>query len=397
MSGPDTRVPANALLLDVLRSVHAYSRARGWQGNEKHDALNSPALWRWFGSRRWTRLLATQGVMRFPLNLRPLFGVPPAHNPKGVALFAQSMLDRAALTTDPADRREADALLELLLSLAVPAPSGALAWGYLYPWQDLGFYAPRGTPNAVVSAFACEALLDAYEEGGDPRWLDAVGGAARFFLADLTRLRDEREELCLSYMPLPMRMRVMDVSILIGAVLARYARHAGRRDLNDPAERLVRYVVARQTPDGAWFYTDPPGDSPIRHDNYHTGFILDALWRWMQTTGDRSHAHAYRRGLDFYCRHLFADDGAPRWMSDREYPHDIHGAAQGILTFARHQAEYPGLADRIAAWSLAHMYDPEGRFYYQRTRLFTKRFTFMRWCNAWMARALAHLARTRCA
>jgi hypothetical protein len=387
--------PTRERLLEVVRAVHEYSRARGWQGSEKHDALNSPWLWRWFGGRRWTRLLATQGVMRFPLNLRPLLRVPPAHNPKGVALFAQSMRDRAMLTGDPGDRREADALLELLLSLAVPAPSGARAWGYLYPWQDLGFFAPRGTPNAVVSAFACEALLDAFEQDGDSRWLDAVGDAVRFFLTDLERLKDEPAELCLSYMPLPMRMRVMDVSILVGAVLARYAKHAGRRDLDEPSARLVRYVVNRQTPQGAWFYTDPPGDSPIRHDNYHTGFILDALWRWMHATGDHGHADAYRRGLEFYREKLFTDDGAPRWMSDREYPYDIHGAAQGILTFARHEAEYPGFAGRVAAWALAHMYDPEGRFYYQRTRLYTKRFTFMRWCNGWMARALAHLARTR--
>jgi hypothetical protein len=41
-------------------------------------------------------------------------------------------------------------------------------------------------------------------------------------------------------------------------------------------------------------------------------------------------------------------------------------------------------------------YDLEGRFYYQQTRFYTKKFTFLRWCNAWMCRALAsHLLHSR--
>jgi hypothetical protein len=388
------RIPVERLLA-VVRAVHDYSRVRGWKGHEKHDALNSPFLWALCGRFRVTRLLAIQGVMRSPLNLRPLLGVPAAHNPKGLALFARSMLDRAAVSREVRDRDEADAILALLASLACTTPGGARAWGYLYPWQDLGFFAPTGTPNAVVSAFACEAFLDAWEDRPDPRWLACVADCVPFFLTGLRRLVDTPDELCLSYMPLPMSMRVMDVSALVGAVLARYARHAGRPELAGDAARLARYVVNRQTPDGAWYYTDPPGDSPVRIDNYHTGFILDAIWRYMAASGDRSHEDAYRRGLRFYARHLFEGDGAPRWMSDARHPHDIHGAAQGILTFARHEDEYPGFADRVSNWALTHMYDPAGRFYYQMTRRYTKRFTFMRWCNGWMARALAHLARER--
>ena len=79
-------------------------------------------------------------------------------------------------------------------------------------------------------------------------------------------------------------------------------------------------------------------------------------------------------------------------MSDRAYPYDIHGAAQGILTFSRHLDTYGFLARRIARWALDEMYDPEGRFYHQRTRWYTKTLTQLRWCNAWMVRGLAALA-----
>lgn len=233
--------------------------------------------------------------------------------------------------------------------------------------------------------------MAAYRVLGRPALLEHVDQAISFFLTKLRRLKDEPEELCLSYMPVGMSMRVMDVSILIASVLAQHAKLTQRDDHLKVAKRLTTYVVRQQTDEGAWFYTDPPQASHIRHDNYHTGFILDALLRYMDATGDRQWQSAYNRGLAFYAERLFEADGAPRWMSDRAFPQDIHGAAQGILTFARHRAQYGDLAFRIARWSLDQMYDGNGRFYYQRTRWYKKRFSLLRWCNAWMARGLAAL------
>ncbi len=377
----------------ALASTLAWSRARDYHGHTKHDALASPLLWALCGWGKWPRLLAIQAVMRSPVNLRPLLGVPKTCNPKGLALFVHAHLDRHAVNRTQSDLDEAQRLLQRLMTMRSPGRWRGLAWGYPYPWQDLGFFAPANTPNAVVTAFICEAFLHAHAVTGLREWLEVVAQAIPFFLGDLRVLKDTPDELCLSYMPVDMRMRVMDVSILIGSVLAGYERQAGDRSHHDTARRLVNYVVRRQTEYAAWFYTDPPADSPVCHDNYHTGFILDALWRYMQATGDRGHEEAYYRGLRYYHDHLFNADGSPRWMSDRDYPHDIHGAAQGIITFARHGDAYPGTADRIVAWALRRMYHPAGRFYYQETPWYRKKFTLMRWCNAWMARALAHYLR----
>jgi len=377
----------------VLDTVLDYSEAQDWRGFDKHDALNSPVLEKLCGWSRITRLLAVQAVMRSPVNLRPVLGTPRTYNPKGLALFMRGLLDRHAIDGDSRHIGRMRVLLALLDRLATPTGSGGRAWGYQYPWQDLGFYAPRGTPNAVVTAFVCEAMLAAHRQLGEPEFLSRVEATIPFFLRDLRRLKDDPEELCLSYMPLPMKMRVMDVSILIASVLAQFARQSGQAQWFESAHRLARYVVRRQTDYHAWFYTDPPNDSPIRHDNYHTGFILDALASYMDATGEREWQSQYDAGLAFYANHIFEPDGAPRWMSDRSYPHDIHGAAQGILTFSRHLDTHGDLALRIARWALDKMYDPEGRFYYQRTRWHTKTFTQLRWCNAWMVRALAALAR----
>jgi hypothetical protein len=377
----------------VADAVFSWSRDYDFRGHNKHDGLNSPILSALLGWSKWPRIVAVQIVTRSPVNLRSPLLVPRTLNPKGLALFVQGALDRYRSTQQQMWLDEALGLLDLLTSISSSQSYSGTAWGYDYPWQDPGFFAPRGTPNAVVTAFVCEAFLDAYEITGEAKLLETVDSAIQFFVNDLTVLKDEPDELCLSYMPMPMSMRVMDVSILIASVLARSKQAGGRgADFVPVAERLLSYVMARQTSNHAWFYTDPPEDSLITHDNYHTGFILDALWRYMHATDDWAWMDQYRHGLEFYRARLFSDEGAPRWMHNKEYPYDIHGAAQGVLTFARHQQEYPGFATKVAAWAMNNMYHADGRFYYQKNRWRTKRFTLMRWCNAWMFKALANLS-----
>lgn len=377
---------------NILDQVYAWSRGESWRGWNKHDGLNSPILNNTLGKLgRWPRMVAIQGVMRFPVNLRPWLLTPKVYNPKGLALFTLGLLDRYRTQPEELFLQEARELLELLKSIQSPGNWSGNCWGYHYPWQDPGFFAPTNTPNAVVTSFVCEAYIAAWEITGEDHYLDVVRSASRFFLNDLTLLKSTEDELCLGYMPVPMTMRVMDVSILVGTVLSQVASQDSDQEMAETAERLVRYVVNQQTAYAAWFYTDPAEDSAIRHDNYHTGFILDALGRYISRTGDQQWQPNYDRGLKFYADKLFNPDGAPRWMSDKDYPHDIHGSAQGILTFSRHLKDYPGLAERILQWSLEHMYHGDGRFYYQQRKYWTTKFTLLRWCNGWMARAMAAL------
>jgi len=383
----------------ILDRVYLWSRGQDFKGYNKHDGLNSPLLNLLLGWSKWPRIIAIQSVMRAPFNIRPLLGVSKTVNPKGIALFIMGLLDRYKTNGDKTFLVEAEKLLALLLEIrSDPDKWSGACWGYPYPWQDLGFFAPTHTPNAVVTSFVCEAFLQAYRITGNREYLNTVKSAVDFFLHDLTVIEDSPDSLCLGYMPLPMTMKVMDVSILIGAVLAQYSELAGDDAHLDTARRLVGFVVSRQTDYGAWYYTDPPGDSLIGHDNYHTGFILDALWRYMESVSDWTWKENYEKGLQFYAAKLFNPDGSPRWMSDKDFPHDIHGSAQGLITFSlavRKGYKYEELLGKILNWTIDNMYDESGRFYYQKRLLYTKKFTLLRWCNAWMFRGLATYASTQ--
>jgi len=167
------------------------------------------------------------------------------------------------------------------------------------------------------------------------------------------------------------------------------------KNLLRDAGRMVEFVVNRRTDYYAWYYTYPADHSHLVHDNYHTGGIVDAIRDYTIYTRDDRFHEVYLGGLDYYARELFLPDGAPKHMNNAVYPLDIHGSAQGIISFAKaayHDASRLALANRIAEWAVVNMFDKDkGFFYYQKGRLLTKRFTLMRWCNAWMAKALSDL------
>ena len=383
----------------ALRGALDYARRHDYAGHSKHDALNSPVLGALSLGLRIPRICLIQGVMRAPVDLRALLGVRRVRNNKGIALFARALLDRGRALACEDDLAEARLLLDWLVGHAVNH-SAQLGWGYPYPWQDLGFFAPRGLPNRVVTSFVAQALMEGYEVLQEPRYLEAVGGAVRFLLDAPTRLVDSADHLCLSYVPDERATWVvLDVSILVGAVVARYSALSGDASRLGDARRLVGYVVDKQTDYHAWYYCHPPGGSHITHDNYHTGFILDGLHAYMRHSEDYEWAEVYRKGLSFYRDRLFEADGAPRWMHDKPFPRDIHGSAQGIISFvgaARDDElgglQYRELAHRAARWALEHMWMPElGRFAWQKTPHGLRKHDLLRWCQGWMARAMGAL------
>lgn len=377
----------------VLDRALQTARELDYAGYSKHDALNARWLEQTAGRSRLTRLVATQVVTRFPVDLRPWLGVRKARNAKGLSLFSRALLSRYRMTGAEADATEARRLLDWLVTN--PSPGwDELCWGYPYPWQDVGFFAPRYFPNRVVTSFVGQALLDGYETLGETRYLDATRSAVRFLLNAPKTLFEDSDRRCVSYVPdESVTWIVMDVSALAGTLAARLGALTDDTSLKTEGGRLVRYVVSKQTDEGAWFYSDPPSASHITHDNYHTGFILDAILQYGDVTGSSEFASAYQSGIGFYERRLFEPNGAPRFMSDKQYPYDIHGAANGIITFAlqhKHFGVGGDMSRRILDWTLANMWEPKsGWFYYQKRRAMRTKIKELRWTNGWMSLALA--------
>jgi rhamnogalacturonyl hydrolase YesR len=378
----------------VLRDVLDAARARDYSGYSKFDALNGRLLKTLSLNTRWGRLLLTQAVKECPLHVRPLLGVRPSRNPKGIALFARALLIEYEKSGQAGLLMQAEELLDWLLDHPSPGRK-RLCWGYNFVWESPILRQDRFEPNAVVTSFVGEALAHACRLTSRPKYLEAVHSTAKFMVEDLPVLYESATERAVAYVLTNVTAVVLNNQVLTGAFLAKAWQLTGDRRYLDIATRQLTYTWNRRTAEDCWYYTHPRNRSPIRHDNYHTGGILDGFLEFAEVTGDKRFDSVYWQALAYYREHLFDPDGAPRWMNDRPFPRDVHGSAQGIITFAkasRHRPFMRAQAERIADWAIDHLYRPGTRdFIYRRGRHFKWNYSLMRWCNAWMARALAEL------
>jgi hypothetical protein len=381
-----------------------WCRRHNFAGSDPFDALNSRIFQATpLRHSRTLRLISTQLLKRSPVNLRSLALVPAQKNSKGIALFAQSSISRYRRLKTTEAATEARRLLDELLRMQIAGYSGA-AWGYNFDWQSRHFFAPRGTPMIVPTAFAVRALLDAYETLGDQKYLETAQSSCEFILKDLKRTvdsNDESGELCFSYSPID-ETKVFNASLFAAETLVGVSAMGSQTDFSSEtselATRAARYVVRRQNEDGSWAYGAGPAQGWI--DNFHTAYVLLSLARIMKCLPGAQNElrSSLERGYRFWRDSFFLADGWPKYYHDALYPADAHAAATAIITLIELQEldrEALSMAEKIATWAIGNLRDHRGFFYYQRQRFYTLRTPFMRWTEAWMLYALARLMEAR--
>jgi rhamnogalacturonyl hydrolase YesR len=369
---------------DCIKEMLSYIESEDYAGYDPYDALNSPLIRRIGANSRWVRIAATQLLRRSPVNLRPLLGIRKGHNPKGIGLFLWGYVKLYALTKEPRNLERVDYLLRMLEQLQSKGYSGN-AWGYNFDWQSRTFLRPKGTPTIVNSAFIGHALLDCYEQTGRQRALDMAIPIKDFILGDLHRTTLD-DTFCFSYTPVDTEA-VHNANLLGASILARLTRYCNDDRLKPAALASLSYSMRHQRDDGSWFYADTNIQNWI--DSFHTGFNLQAI-RYILNAGlAPEHQAAYRKGVEYYARHFFLEDGTPKYYYDRTYPIDIHSPAQAVCFFSQEGEEYEDLTEKIVAWMLKNMYSGRGFFHFRKGRLLTSRIPYMRWSQAWAFHALA--------
>jgi len=379
----------NAYTTPTLKLLE-YCRSRDWAGHDPYDAMNSRLFAALpFLDHRLPRLALTQLLKRSPINLRALLLVPPTQNPKAMGLFLTALLNlhKAGLIGD------AGAVHEMAGKVADLRSKGRAdwCWGYSFAWQTRTLIVPRGEPNLVCTTFVANALLDAYEHFHEERYLEMALNAAEYIRRDLF-WTGEGDVAGFSY-PYPgVQTRVHNANLLAAGLFCRVSHHTGEKRFLDPAFRAARYSAGRQAADGSWQYGELPTQQWV--DNFHTGYNLSGLRAVNHYAGTDEFEPHIRRGFDFYRRHFFREDGAPRYFHNATYPIDAHCVSQSILTLLEFKELHPGnveLACRVADWALRHMWDRRGFFYYRVLPFCTIKTSYMRWVQAWMLLAMTTL------
>lgn len=371
------------------KALRTYCEKVDFSGWDPWDALSSPVFKVFPFNQKYPRWAGNHLIKVSPANIRPLLGIRKDCFAKGLALFLSGYVLREKRLPDSCYQDVIEKLKRRLFEKMIPGYAGP-CWGTNVAYQTRAFFVPKMTPSLVHTAFAVEAVLDLYELQPDPRLLETAVGACRFALSDL-HIREANGGVCFSYTPGD-RSRIVNVTALAMRMLVRTGDLIGNNELTEMGGKAAVFVSAAQNADGSWYY----GEDPIHRwiDNYHTGFVLDALEDYFRYTGDFDVINVISKGLKFYSDRLFENDGTPKFSPKSIYPIDGHCLAQGILTFTRLSHRTPEgmtMAKKIALWGAKHFQDEVGYFYFQRRKLWWNKIPHIRWVQAWMFLALNRL------
>jgi hypothetical protein len=329
----------------------------------------------------------------FPRLSRKLLNISQQHNAKATGLIASSYLDLYILNKNESYYSKAMNCLDWLKKNAVRVNAGT-GWGYPFDWQSKELI-PAGTPNGIATTVVGEAFWNHFRLSGDKESLDycvQIGG----FLSSLPVDEISDEQICFSYTPLFIN-HVHNLNLFVAEFLLKTGMETGRADWILMGTRAVNYTLANQSTDGSFDYNGPP-EAPQKHfDNYHTGFVLRMLHSVWKLTNREDVYVSMRKCYSHYVENFFEDAAIPKLMPDKKYRIDIHSCAESINCLSALSTTFPDglkLAENILHWTIDHLQDKSGYFYYGilKSRFtgipFKSKIPYIRWGQAWMMRAL---------
>jgi hypothetical protein len=372
---------------EIYESINCLNR---WLENNKYsgydtfDGLSAKFVRRFTFENKYLRMALQQGVRRFPINLRPLLGIEKKPSTKGMAFLAKGFLRLYQATGNTVWRDKTHVALEWLIENHTHGYSG-LCWGNHFDYQSRSIYVTKETPSVVWTSLIGHAFLDAYDTLSHEPFLQVAVSACEHILRDLGPYSDS-DTVCISYFP-ALRLYVHNANTLGASLLARIYSYTRNEAFRELAEKALRYTATNQRQDGSWYY----GQGANLHwvDNFHTAYVLDCFKYYADHTGDTQFDRTLMDGYCYWKTNFFLADGT--------LPIDIQCSSQAIDTlifFHDRDADSLPLAIKVARWTIRHMQDYSGYFYYRRYSSWCVNKTpTLHWGEATMLCALAGLYR----
>lgn len=268
-------------------------------------------------------------------------------------------------------------------------------WGYPFHWQTRNGTIAAGTPLITTVPYVYEAFQAVHELDGDARWLEVMRSIAEHAQNDYRDWPVSAVASTCAYTPAPDDPgKVVNASAYRAFLLTRAAVDFGEASYRDTARRNLLYVLSAQNEDGSWPYATD-GVRPFV-DHFHTCFVMKALTKVEQLTGEGVCWSALDRGVAYYLTHLFDENGLPRPFSRKPrltvYKRELYDIAECINLGVLLRGRYPGLdaaLERAAA--LEGWQKPDGYFRSRQLLLGWDDVPMHRWAQAQIFRSLSLL------
>lgn len=360
---------------------------KGWEPYELPGLawLQSPRL----------RVAATQLLRLFPISLHGYFNEKKLH-PKAAALFAHAFLNLHEITNEPRYYEQALFFLEWL-SAHRSSQSKHFSIGNLHRLSMKTYQASPDTPSPLITCFAVEAFISAYQACQDQRFLEMAESGAKYFLEELPQKNISDNESFFIYHPKNERF-IPNAPAVISGTLSRCYSIFKNQSWLTIIKNNFNYIATWQRSDGCWLYHPGAGYS----DSFHTAFILEALAKFQLCTGDNSYETNLSSGLSFYAKTFFKPEGRPIHKQRAGFPTnadslltkiDVRDIAMGLSLFSSLHSTYPNyfpIALKLLDWTIERFQSREGYFYYQKVPFYTIKGPFIR-MQAWMLFGLSQM------
>jgi polysaccharide biosynthesis protein VpsJ len=386
----EVRSEAKQQIYGSISRLSEWLEKNDYRGYDTFDGLNSPVLRPLTFNNKYLRTVLQQGVRRFPINLRPLLGIPKSHSTKGMGFLARGFIRLHEATGEAAWRDKAEFALEWLTQNQAPGYGGA-CWANHFDYQSRSSFVPKGLPSVVWTSLIGHAYLDAYQHFRKVAYLHVAVSACEHILRDIERFPDG-ESVCVGYFP-TQSLRVHNANTLASGFLARTFAHTQNESYCALASKALQYTANHQRPDYSWYYGEAHNLRWV--DNFHTAYVLDSFKHYTDSTSDDRFLNNLMNGYRYWKNTFFLQDGTPRYYNHKTLPIDIQCSSQAIDTLVFFRDRDPdslSLAASIANWTITHMQDCSGYFYYRRySPWLVNRTPTLHWGQATMLSALSGL------
>jgi hypothetical protein len=373
------------IIENSLNKLITYIEKEEFKGYDPYDTLNSMVPFHWFG--KWVQVLAIQFQKRNPINIRPLIGVKKFHSTKGMGLLLKAYVKLYKLTGDKNLLPSIEFIKDWLIENR-NFYNNDFCWGYDYPYATPNAVHEKGFPTVIHHSYIMSAFYEYYLTFRDEKIKDFILESEGFIINSIPQIKVENGT-CLSYNP-KSKDCCYNASLHAAHCLAIVDKIRNTKQHLQLIIDVVNFVVSKQKANGVWHYSlNSKTGQERKQIDFHQGFVLESLFDIKNLIGYTSEnwEEAINKGLEFYRKEQFLDNGQSLWRIPKVFPVDIHNQAQGIITFSKlkeYNTNHLVFAQTILIWTIENMQDRKGFFYYRKFKNYKNKIPYMRWSQAWI-------------
>jgi len=315
------------------------------------------------------------------------FPIADAHYAMGFAFLAQ-VLGKETY------HQRAVHFLEVLKETRSPGYE-RYCWGYPFNWETRRGTIWAGTPMITTVPYTYEAFREVYQMDRNQEWREIMRSIADHAFLDYYDKKTSPNASSCSYNPDPADQGgVINAAAYRAFLLTQAGMDFSQQQYLDVAERNLNFVLQNQNPDGSWYYAVDGERTFI--DHFHTCFVIKALAKIEALTGNPSCSKAIARGVEYYVKNLFDEEGLPKPFSQRPrmtmYRRELYDYAECINVGVLLKGRFPALDDILArAVRLDSWLKPDGSFRSRRLLLGWDNTPMHRWAQSQLFRSLCFL------